>query len=222
MSKLGVLGVLLMVCFATVLEAQPTTGIESWFGVKGQQSLSKKVKLYGAFQYRFDLQQTSVKQHFFQVKPRFRLNQWLYFAPGVRFTTYPDINKNRIRYTLDLTAKIDPKGQKWKVDNRLRGQYERFINTIDQQLTVRNKLSFGYNLSKLVDPEVSYEFFWQPEELDYRIRLDLRWRLKKRLRISTFYAYEQEMLVRNKDRVHIIGVVARLRGKGTLRKKRDE
>ena len=198
----------------------PTVDQELWTGIRAQQQVTKKIKVYGSYQYRLEDGFKTKSQSFYQVKARLRIWRWLYLTPGYRQVTRPDINRNVSRYTMDFRFRYQRKKSPLRLENRLRFQREKFINTSERSITLRNQVSASYNLSKRVDPGVSYELFFAEEKIsDFRLRFNLRWRINKTYSIDTFYAYEQEMNRKIKDRVHVFGVIARVSGGERLNKR---
>lgn len=200
--------------------AQVETTSELWTGGKVDVGLNKKIRLATKYQYRLE-GFSRKRQSFTEFSIRYKPLKWLHLRPSYRLTRRPEINANSQRYTLDLFLKGGGKAFPLRVENRMRFQWDDVINTYEQGYTLRNRFGMGYNLSKLVDPEVSGEIFFSQETFsDFRLKIGADWNLPEGFRAKTFYAYEQQLGKKSNDRTHIIGLTAIYKTR-IKRKKKD-
>ena len=121
---------------------------------------------------------------------------------------------------MDFLFKITP--EKFVFNYRLRGQYFTAINKLEDGFVVRNKIGVNYNLSKLVDPSLSWELFYDIERgLDQRFKFALKWRLSKDIDLNSFYALERQMHKNVNDNTHIVGLLVTL-NTGIKKKKKGK
>ena len=196
---------MILLCAWTNLSGQSKSNVELWNGVGVKYKLNKRFRLDLGQEYRALANPFQAKSSFTEIGLRFKANKWLYIKPGCRFIRMPEINKDRRRYHLDLIFRLKPGD--FVVNYRLRGQYLTTVNTNDRGIVIRNKLGVSYNLSKMVDPQLSWELFSDIEAgMDQRFKLSLEWRLAKRVSLDSFYALERQMHRKSNDNTHIIGL----------------
>ncbi len=191
--------------------AQSKSDAELWSGGKMQVNLKKRFRFEGEYQYRLQENFGKKKLSFVEFGLMFKINRFLYFKPSYRIVNMPEHNDNRNRISADLYLKLKRKDFPLKFQNRLRFQRQSEISTIQKSITIRNRFGVRYELSKLVDPELSFELFYSQEQMDAnRIKLGLIWNLPKRFTLNSFYALERQMSRNSNNSTHIIGVIATL------------
>lgn len=221
--KFLVVGVILFAATAGDANGQVEVDDRLWTGGKVNYPLSKRLRFSGEYQLRTSFSPFERKQSLYEFGLRRRFWKRLYLSASYRFTRTPDVNKNRNRASVDVAYRWRKKGFPLRISNRVRFQYENELNTIQRELTLRNKLGVGYNLSKLVDPTFTWEVFLENLEYsDVRYRFGLDWKLDKRLTLTTFYAYERQTDKKSNNITHIFGAMATYRLKRKKRKKNND
>lgn len=185
---------------------------EIWLGAKAKYELNGQIRL--GFQQEFRWVDHSDKdpwRSFTQLSTKIKINDFFGFRIGTRFT---DRSLNRLRLYGDALLKYKKKGLPIRVSYRLRFQHTyKFDNEISEpekwSCVLRNKLTVEYNLSKLVDPYVAGELFYDfsdEETYQFRLTLGADWRLTKKLNLASFLTLERP--TNNGNSVSIIGARA--------------
>ncbi len=93
---------------------------------------------------------------------------------------------------------------------RFRFQDEKVDWTGEKKTYMRHRLTLDYNLSKLVDPEFEYEWFFKFNDNNEfrrnRYTFSLQWKLSKDAELVTFFRLEDEYNVKKPDRTYIVGL----------------
>ncbi|MCR9172854.1 MAG: DUF2490 domain-containing protein [bacterium] len=186
-----------------------TTDYELWSGVSVTYKVAKKHRLELEQQVRFDDRISSVKNTFTAFGWRWKMNKRFSFTPTYRYTFVPN-DDNHGRISADLNYSWDKKKFPLRVKNRLRYQNRSPFDGDRRKSYLRNKLSFEYNASKLVDPFIAGEIFYRLDRRNefriWRFNTGLTWRINKRVDVRTFYRLEQEFNKKSNDRFHIFGL----------------
>ena len=200
--------ILLFISLAMIGYGQ-TTDTELWAGGKIKMNVTKRIRVSANIQNRWDQNISRSKYHLYQFGVRYKINKSFSLEPSYRFTRYSnDINLDKNRASMNINYSFNKKGFPLTIENRLRYQFEFLANQVKREHMIRNRIELGYKLSKLVDPYLSYEYFFpfggKPQ---HRIRAKLDWRVTKEFHVGTFYAFEQELARKKKDITHIMGVM---------------
>lgn len=82
---------------------------------------------------------------------------------------------------------------------------------ISSKTYLRNKIKIGYNLSKLVDPFIAYEAFFRfNTKNEFRVskwKFGLDWKINKRLDLTTYYRFQDDIFIKKPEGQHIIGLM---------------
>ncbi len=212
----------MLIFLFTSLKGQQTTDIELWRGSTFQLRFNKKFRVDIEEQFRLNDTISSLKSVFTELGLRYRINRHFAFKGNYRYVVRPN-NDNRSRFSLDAYYNWNKKKFPLAIQYRLRFQDTKESNRGRKFTFVRNKLIVDYNLTKLVDPFLSYEIYFRFNQKNefrtWRFTAGLDWRLSKRLDLTTFYRHQKEINVNNPEAQHIIGVMliygARIKKKET-------
>jgi len=197
----------LILLFASLLgTGQVKNDGELWTGTTIKFDINKRFRLDASYQYRSDFGPFQKKQSFGQIGLRFKVAKWFLIRPSYRLTRMPDFNDDSDRFALDFILR--GKYSDWKFKYRFRTQYHTAVNQVDRALMFRSKVTAAYNLSKKIDPVVSWEMFSPIETgASQRIKLGVDWRLKKSIHLNIFYGLEKQMNRKFNDNTHIFGLL---------------
>lgn len=220
--KKTIVVILLMGMIPALANAQAKVSGHAWTGLDVKYGVGKRIQFQAAVQGRFNTNLFQRRSTFADFGVKVKLWKWMALRPTYRLTRMPEINNDRERYTLDFLFKTNI--DKFRLSYRLRPQYSRNLNKVGRRFTLRNKIGVGYNLSKLVDPKVTWEHFVVPERgAEQRFKFNLVWRVEKNIELTTFYALEREINRKFNDVRHIAGVTASLKtGVKRKKKKKDD
>lgn len=192
-----------------IFTSAQNTDYELWSGISAQIKAGKKNKFTVEQQFRFNDTLSSFKNTFTAVSWRLKLSKRFSFKTIYRLTIVPEKN-NHGRISTDLTYRWSKKKFPLRIKNRLRYQRRSTFNSDKRASYIRNKLTFDYNASKLVDPYVAGEIFYRLDSKNefraWRVNSGLSWRLNKRLNLNTYYQFELEFNAQENNRSHLIGI----------------
>jgi len=202
------LAVLFVILFST-LKAQ-TTDTELWSGGVFQWKLNQEFQIHIEEQLRFNKSISSLELGFTEVGLKYNLNKHFAFKGNYRFIAKPD-KYNRNRLTFDTYYKWKKKAFPLSINYRLRFQNTK-ENTTEKKFTyLRNELTARYDLSKLLDPYISYEIFYQFNKINQfrvtRLYIGLYWRWSKRVNTTTFYCIQKDINIYNPGKKNILGIM---------------
>jgi len=194
-----------------------TTDIKLWNAYKFSADISKRWSADIEQQIRFNNNISSFDFALTEVSVAYKINKYIDAGGGIRYS-YLDYNTDesidsydRFRWMADLKFDTDVFTKDLKANLRFRYQESREVaGTTSPDRYLRTKFQLEYNLSKLVDPDVSYEIYYkfaEPSEFRaHRINISANWRIIKKLHLETSYIYEWEINVNHPDKEHIIAI----------------
>ncbi|MFZ5939251.1 MAG: DUF2490 domain-containing protein [Bacteroidota bacterium] len=213
--KLPFLSLLLLAGVMTA--TAQTTDLKLWNSYKLSADLSKRWSADLEQQLRFNNNITTFDFALTELSVSYKINKHFDVAGGLRYS-YLENNPtesvdsyDRLRWMADLKFDTDVFKTDLKFNLRLRYQESRDVTAgLSPDRYLRARCQLEYNLSKLVDPELSYELYYkfgQPGELRaHRISAGASWRIIKKLYLDTSYIYQWEINVKNPDFEHIVSV----------------
>lgn len=202
--------VIIVLCLISPIKLNAqATDYELWSGVSAQIKAGKKMRFGIEQQVRLNDTLSSFKNTFTAVSWKWKLSKRFALKTTYRFTVVPNKN-NHGRISGDLIYSWSKKKSDLRIKNRLRYQRRSTFNSNKRASYIRNKLTFDYNASKLVDPYVAGEIFYRLdgkyEFRAWRFIGGLTWRINKKLDLKTYYQLEQEFNMKSNDRFHVFGV----------------
>lgn len=200
----------LFVIFLLSYSAQVTTDSELWTGGTYKLGITKKVRFEFEEQFRFNNSISSYKNNFTELRVRYKFNKHIAVKGNIRHVIrYNDFNRRR--FSIDAFYNWDKKSFPLRFQYRLRLQDSKEFQTGKKTDYIRNKFSLEYNLTKLVDPFISYELYYmfnqKNEFRTWRLTTGLNWKLNKQIDLSTYYRYQTEINVKKPQAQHIIGLM---------------
>ena len=202
--SIGLIGIV------SILNAQISTDTELWTGGTFKLRLYKKFRVDLKEQFRFNDTISSMKSTFTEIGSRYKIDKHFAVKGNYRYTIKPTKN-NRSRFSLDAYYNWGRKKFPLALQYRLRFQDTKVSNSGRKYTNLRNKIKVDYNLTKIVDPFLSYELYYRfnkkNEFRTWRLTAALEWRLAKKFDLTTFYRYQKEINVKNPDAQHIIGIM---------------
>lgn len=182
---------------------------ELWTSATFKLRVNKQLRFEIEEQTRFNNNISRLNTAFTEGGMRYRFNKNISAKALFRYS-YRPYSHNRYRFSGDVAYDWSKKG--FPVDFRYRLRLQRSIQeyTRNSESYWRNKFSLGYNLSKLVDPFVSFESYFKLSHINKftinRYIIGLDWSLSKTLSLETFYMLEDEF-GEPKPKLHkVIGV----------------
>jgi len=201
--KLAIITILALSCLYG--SAQITNEGELWTGAGVKFNISKRFRLETDYQYRTNFSPFQKKQSFGQIGLRFKVAKWFLIKPSYRLIRMPEFNADRDRYALDFMFR--GKYGDWRFKYRIRAQYYSAVNRVERGFMMRNKVTASYNMSKKLDPVLSWEMFSPIETgASHRVKAGLQWKINKDMSFNFFYALEKQMNRKFNDNTHIVGV----------------
>ncbi|MEL6925231.1 MAG: DUF2490 domain-containing protein [Bacteroidota bacterium] len=203
---------LLLLSLSANVMAQENNGTDSerllWTGVEFNYKLNKKWKLGVEQQFRFEDSFANYEKSVSEISVRRKLKKWWNLKLTYRFNGVPE-GRNSGRIALDSKFEWDPKNNPVDFKYRLRIQDETVYYTGQKITFLRQEIELDANLSKRVDPQLSYEHFYRfngkNETRVHRFHLGLTWKLNKDAELKTFYRIDQEVNTRKLKTQHIFG-----------------
>ncbi len=194
-----------------------TTDLKLWNAYKLSADISKKWSADLEQQVRFNNNISTFDFALTEFTLGYKISKHFDVAAGIRYSYWENDpvetidSYDRFRWMTDLKFDTDVVDKDLKLNIRLRYQESREVagaTTPDRYL--RSRVQFEYNLSKLVDPEISYELYYkfaQPGEFRaHRINVGASWRIIKKLYLDTSYIYQWEINVNSPDMEHIVSL----------------
>ena len=202
--SIGLIGIV------SILNAQISTDTELWTGGTFELRLNKKFRVDLKEQFRLNDTISSMKSTFTEIGLRYKIDKHFAVKGSYRFTIKPT-KDNRSRLSLDAYYNWSKKKFPLAIQYRLRFQDTKESNTGSKFTYLRNKITVDYNLTKIVDPFLSYERYYRFNQKNefrvWRFTAGLDWRLAKKIDLTTFYRYQKEINVKNPGAQHIIGIM---------------
>lgn len=205
--KYTVLSTLLCIFLTAQVKGQSDRDFQSWSGINLSTKINKKWNFQYKTQVRLVENSATFGSFVNQVAFNRKLSKHFNLKPAIRYTLKP--GRHVLRTSLDFGFKTKTKNKKLRFKNRIRFQYASPADTFQPKMWLREKVSFSFNLSKLVDPFISGELFFRFKKNEFRVwrtTIGLDWNLPKRFTITTFYRLEQEFNVSLPEQNHIVGV----------------
>lgn len=190
-------------------ETERTEGTELWMGATLKMKLAKKWRLDIEQQLRLEDHESGFEQTFTELGLRYKITDYFDVKGQYRYA-FTDEEHNEGRWSIDLGYEYDINNFPLDIGYRLRFQDEKVAWTGEKKTYIRQRLTLDYNLSKLVDPEFEYEWFYKFNN-DYEFRrnrytFSLQWKLSKEAELVTFFRMEDEYNVKKPDRTFIVGL----------------
>ncbi len=180
---------------------------ELWLG--GSLNSKFKGKFSGQVSQVFKFNDTihHYKSSFTELGLKYDVNKFIDFKINYRFIGNPP-DGNTHRFSGDFMTIFKKKNFPLSFGYRLRYQHEILIRNRNTTDFIRNKFTLKYNLSKIVDPFVSFEMFYRlngkNEIREIRYLIGAEWKLSDKMGLSTYYFYSDELNMRNTKDVHTI------------------
>ena len=204
------ISIVILCSLSTMLSAQITTDTELWTGGTFKLRLNKNFRIDIEEQLRFNDTISSRKSSFTEFGLKYRINKRWALKGNYRYVVRPT-NNNKSRFSLDTYYSWSKKKKPISIQYRLRLQDAKESNTGRKSTHIRNKITVGYNLAKLVDPSISYEIYYRLNQKNefrtWRLTGGLDWRISKQIDLTTFYRYQKEINVNNPEAQHILGLM---------------
>lgn len=194
----------------SILNAQNSTDTELWTGGIFKLKLNQKFRIDLKGQFRFNDTISLMKSTFTEIGLRYKIDKHFAVKGNYRYIIKPSKN-NRSRISLDAYYNWSKKKLPLSIQYRLRFQDTKERASGRKYTYLRNKITVDYNLTKLVDPFLSYERYYRFNQKNefrtWRFTAGLDWRLAKKIDLTTFYRYQKEINVKNPSAQHIIGIM---------------
>lgn len=187
--------------------AQRETDYELWTGAKLEYKLNKKFELEFEEQVRLNENISATKVFFVEPGVHYKFNKWIDFKFKYRFSDFHQ-SRNENRMTFDVRFEYDIPKNPIDIRYRFRFQDSKVTYTEQKINYTRHELTADMNLSKLVDPYLSYELFYlhQKNEIrTHRYSVGLKWKLGKDLDFNSFYLIDYQVNVKTPETQHIFG-----------------
>ncbi len=176
---------------------------ELWLSFELEHELSGKLKLACEQELRLDEDYSNFKSTLTNATLYYTINRGFKILGAVRHQIYT----KRTRQRLSLGGMYAIAKGNYKLNYRLKLQ-ETVERNESPEFTFRNKLALETELSKRFTPGIAVESFhtqdqsWQFTE--YRLNLELKYRIAKKRTAELFYIYKKEDI--NKSNPDLIGV----------------
>lgn len=212
----------IFILWTSIASSQSNSDFQLWTGANAKLKLNDKWSLSLAPELRFADTISTLKNVISELGIKYSITKSISFLAEYRYTIRPgknDVNRFCIGAAYDWSKKDFPIAFSY----RTKFQYSRNMNSGNSESYFRNKIGVDFNLSKLVDPFVSYEIFFlfgKNEFRNTRYSIGLNWKLGKNLSLSTYYIYQREIYVKTPSSDHICGVTLNYRMK--LKKKKGQ
>ena len=186
------------------------TDTELWTGGDFNYKISQQFSVKAEQVFKFNDTISHFKSAFTEISLKYKPAKFFAAAGNYRFIENPP-DKNAHRFSGDIMFYVGSKNFPLSFQSRHRFQHE--VRIIDKRKEdyLRNKFTFDYNLTKLVDPFISYEpFFRFNGKNEFRIMrytFGLDWNITQKWSAVTYYLFEKEVNVKNSVNTNIIGVM---------------
>ncbi|MBI3135468.1 MAG: DUF2490 domain-containing protein [Bacteroidetes bacterium] len=213
---------LFLILFQVNTFGQQNSDIQLWAGANVKVKLNKKWSMNLSPEFRFSDTIKTLNAAIAEAGVKYDLNKSIAFFSEYRYTLRPlqnDIN----RISLGATYSWSKKGFPLALSYRIKFQYSRNRNSGNSESYLRNKITLDYNLSKRLDPYLSYELFFlfgKNEFRNTRYSLGFEWSFTKNLSLAVYYMYQREIYVKKPSVDHIFGLT--LNYKLTAKKRKDQ
>ena len=186
--------------------AQRPADFELWVGGELGFRLNKQLAVSLSEQVRFDDTISAIKKSFTEIGLKYKIGKGFSLKGNYRFIIPPGQNVLH-RIALDGNYRWKKKGAPLSISYRLRYQHQ----FGKKRTYIRNKVKFGYNLTKLVDPFAAYEMFFRlngkNEFRVSRLTVGLDWKITKKIEFTTFYRLQDDIFIKVPERQHVLGII---------------
>lgn len=209
-KRLIILVMLCVISIAAYSQERPRQeGTELWMGATLKMKVYKKLRLDVEQQLRLEDHESGFDQTFTEVGLRYKFSDNFDIKGQYRYAITDD-EHNEGRWSIDLSYEYDINNCPLDIGYRFRFQDEKVDWTGEKKTYMRHRLTLDYNLSKLVDPEFEYEWFFKFNDNNEfrrnRYTFSLQWKLSKDAELVTFFRLEDEYNVKKPDRTYIVGL----------------
>ncbi|MBN2613645.1 MAG: DUF2490 domain-containing protein [Bacteroidales bacterium] len=168
---------------------------ELWSGATFKLDINKDLRVDVEEQVRFNNNISRMNVLISEAGVLYDLNKHFSVKGSFRYSYDPE-SHNKYRYTADMIYEWSKKGFPLDFKYRLRFQQTFEEHTRESESYFRNKVSVDYNMTKFVDPYISFEPYFKlngfNEITNYRFAIGLDWDVYKDLSLETFYMFENE------------------------------
>jgi len=191
------------------LQSFPQTGNELWSGGVFKLDINNKNRVEIEQQFRTSPTLDYLDEYLTEIGYRYTLTGYLNFKIFYRHTVENnDLNQYRISGDMNYTWSRQgfPLDFSYRSKIQHAGEYyARSYNT-----NWRHRLEIDYNMTKLVDPYLSYEAYFrfnqQNKFTTNRYKAGLEWAISNTLDLDTFFIFEDEYGAINPGKKMITGI----------------
>lgn len=181
--------------------------LELWSGVAVEYELTDDLSVELEEQFRFHEDISTIRQAYTELALQYKAWKFLDFKFQYRYSINKNSRNDR-RFAFDTNYEYDIPNNPIDIGYRVRLQDTKEQWTERRINYLRNKLELDVNLTKLVDPYVSLEHFYQFQKLEtrtYRFSIGLQWKLDGDLELNTYFRRDRETNVTLPELQYIIG-----------------
>lgn len=188
-----------------------------WTGPMIKYKIGKKVRLDFEQQFRFNQNISKYDFTFSEFALKYSVFKYLdlkavyrhsFIPSGQTGTTIAEYDKSRFAFDLSTGTKIFQTGLKAGYRFRYQNSWEN--KTLVSSNYLRNRFDLSYNLSKLVDPYISWDSYYRLDKKNEfrqnRYTLGFEWKITKKLDIDSYFHFQKEKNVKNPETDYIIGL----------------
>lgn len=213
-NKLKVPVYLLALAATNLAAAQMPKDGELWQGIALEYELGDKWDLEFEQQFRLEQNMSTMRTHFLESGLQYKASDFIDFKLQYRYSFNPGDHNER-RYAFDTNLHYDIPNNPIDINYRLRIQDGKVAYTGEKRNYLRNEIGLDANLTKLVDPFVSFEHFFlirpdkeKPSETrTYRYTIGLEWKIEDDLSLDTYFRRDQERNVELPEVQYILGIM---------------
>ncbi|MFO7657463.1 MAG: DUF2490 domain-containing protein [Bacteroidales bacterium] len=199
-------GLIFITCFVGFSQVKDN---ELWSGATFKLDINKDLRVDVEEQARFNNNISQIKVLITEAGVLYDLNKRFRVKGSLRYSYLPG-SHNKYRYTADLIYEWSKKGFPLALKYRFRFQQSFEEHTRESESYFRNRISMDYNMTKFVDPYVSFEPYFKlngfNEFTNYRFAIGLDWDIYKDLSLETFYMIENGFGEPNPKLSRILGL----------------
>jgi hypothetical protein len=191
--------------------------VRLWIGPVVKYNINERFRVEFEQEFRFNENISKYDYTFSEFALRYKVFNYLDMKTIYRHSFIPEgqtgslleeYDKSRISFNASTGTEIFETGI--KVGYRLMYQHSWENTTKIVTNYLRNRFEIEYNLSKLVDPYITYENYYRLDDKNEfrqnRYTFGLTWKVSDKLDIDSFYRYENEINVKNPESDIIIGI----------------